>query len=226
MNEIVAATKKIEVFALESAHLEVKVEATFDECMRQLEMLYAGERSIQWWIGDLVNYIDAKWPERYEQALEVAPYTLDTLQTYAYVCRQFPKEHRNVNVPFSIYQVAAGLTTLEERKSMVEMASREALSVRKVRAAVSVQRSARQQESREADTAPQKSSSSPLYVTNPPWEQMAAIGQVGVVVKIRDTIYLHDRVENMLYKITVLSDLRAPGRSASRHAPESDQEEE
>lgn len=101
-------------FRLRPTGLEPVGEPTFEQWDGLGEFLRYLHTGTQFWIGDWMNYGEGAFAERYSQCIQKTGYELHTLQTYAWISRQVPKENRTPEVPFGHY--ANGIAALEPRE--------------------------------------------------------------------------------------------------------------
>ena len=87
--------------------------------------LVRAERSIRWWIGDAIRFGEAKYGERYTQALEATGLAYQTLANSVYVASKYAEpSSRKENCTFRQHEIVA---TLEpgEREEVLEKAYHE-----------------------------------------------------------------------------------------------------
>ncbi len=86
---------------------------TFDEWCLAMETLQAMERSVKWWLGDLILFGEAAYNEDASQAFPDAfsgsPYAESTLRAAAWVSAAFPRGTRVEGVSWSHHRVVADL---------------------------------------------------------------------------------------------------------------------
>jgi hypothetical protein len=73
------------------------------------DVLATVERARPWWWGDFILYGDAKFGERYAQAMDMSGLAYTTLAHYASVCRQIQICRRRQNLYFSHHAAVARL---------------------------------------------------------------------------------------------------------------------
>lgn len=89
-------------------------------------------RGTGWWIGDWVNYGNARFGERYVRAARITGYDVQTLMNMVYVASHFEPSRRRPNLSFSHHAELAALPT-DEQDYWLERAEAERLSVRCLR---------------------------------------------------------------------------------------------
>lgn len=131
-----------ELVELPRGHIERKATCliiseavSFEEWQAMGDWLQSAERSLMWWIGDWLRFGEARWGERYSQAIEVTGQSYQTLRDAAWVASAFELSERSDNLAWSHYRQAASLPR-ETRASVLDEAEREGWSVRDTRAAV------------------------------------------------------------------------------------------
>lgn len=72
--------------------------------------LGAISRGAAWWIGDWVNYGNAKFGEKYVRAAHVTGYDVKSLMNMASVAGKFPLSRRRENLSWSHHAEVAGLS--------------------------------------------------------------------------------------------------------------------
>src|SRR6476659_476686 len=74
------------------------------------------EGAAQFWLGDLLNYGEHAYGEKYSQMLETTGYALQTAKNVAYVARHVEPSRRRVRdgVPFSHHAEVAALPPAEQ----------------------------------------------------------------------------------------------------------------
>lgn len=86
---------------------------TFEEWCSAMETLQAMERSVKWWIGDLILFGEDKFNEDASQAFPDAfsgsPYAESTLRAAAWVSAAFPRGTRVDGVTWTHHRVVADL---------------------------------------------------------------------------------------------------------------------
>jgi hypothetical protein len=70
--------------------------------------------SSAWWLGDWLIYGQARFPDRYKQAVEETSLDYQTLRNYAWVARKFPVSRRRDTLSFQHHAAVASLPTAEQ----------------------------------------------------------------------------------------------------------------
>lgn len=73
------------------------------------ESIIATRESSKWWLGDWVNGGEARYHEKYAQALDNGVYDLGTWKNFAYVAGRFTPERRREELTWSHHQAVAAL---------------------------------------------------------------------------------------------------------------------
>jgi hypothetical protein len=89
-------------------------------------------RGAAWWIGDWVNYGNAKFGEKYSRAARVTGYDVQSLMNMAYVSSRFQVSRRREMLSWSHHAEVAALST-QEQERWLDLAERERLSVHGLR---------------------------------------------------------------------------------------------
>lgn len=118
-----------------SVGLVFKDTPTFEQWEQILHFQLGLRDRSNWWIGDALNYGEAKYGEKYAQAIEITGNELSTLTNNAYVCRAFEISRRRENLSFGHHAAAAGLPPQEADRILLQ-AERERWTRQDVRDAV------------------------------------------------------------------------------------------
>ncbi len=108
---------------------------TFEEWASVGDALRQMERSVMWWIGDWVRFGEAKWGEKYSQAIDATGYAYGTLANARWVSDAFDFSDRSEKLSWTHHSMAASLPATE-RAEVLSRAESEGWSVRDVRAEV------------------------------------------------------------------------------------------
>jgi len=123
-------------FRLTAVGLTVKGAPSFDEWEKCGAWLKRVEGSVQWWLGDWLNYGEAKYGEKYSQALEATDAEQGTLENYSYVAQNIQISRRREDVSFSVHSEVARLPTAREQDRWLKRAAEEQWSVALLRNAL------------------------------------------------------------------------------------------
>lgn len=124
-----------------ATEIRVTGDPSFEEWEAVGEWLTTVRESIHWWIADWVNWGEQRFGERAAQgisarvnaAANATGWKPETIQQYARVGRQIPKERRREDVSFSHHRDVAHLPA-EEQTAWLARAAREDLSTDRMRA--------------------------------------------------------------------------------------------
>jgi hypothetical protein len=89
-------------------------------------------RCSQWWLGDWINYGNAKFGERYARAVRLTGYDAQSLMNMVYVASRFEISRRRENLSWSHHATLAALDVVEQER-WLDRASAERLSVADLR---------------------------------------------------------------------------------------------
>ena len=120
---------------LEPTGLVLEREIEIDEWLRLTEQFLNIDGSLPWWIGDLLNYGEAAYGEKYAQAVDLTGRAPGTLAIWLYVARRYPHEQRLASVPWWAYQEIASLDSAE-RAQWIEAMDREGWTREQLRRAI------------------------------------------------------------------------------------------
>jgi hypothetical protein len=90
-------------------------------------------RGVAWWIGDWLLYGNARYGERYARASRATGYDPQSLMNMVYVASRFAVHRRHQALSWSHHAELAALP-LPEQERWLELAERERMSVRSLRA--------------------------------------------------------------------------------------------
>ncbi|MGD1057690.1 MAG: LmbU family transcriptional regulator [Solirubrobacteraceae bacterium] len=89
-------------------------------------------RCSQWWLGDWINYGNAKFGERYSRAMKLTGYDVQSLMNMVYVASRFEISRRRENLSWSHHATLAPLD-VPEQEYWLTRAIKEKLSVADLR---------------------------------------------------------------------------------------------
>lgn len=103
-------------FTLSSTGVSLPDDTQEDEYANLGHVLLQLQTSTQWLIGDWLNFgIDRQWGETYKAVAEHFGYEVETLWTYASVCRSVESLTRIKDLSFSHHRAVAKLSTEDQR---------------------------------------------------------------------------------------------------------------
>src|SRR5258708_18531414 len=82
---------------------------TFEEWQKCGTFLREAEKSVQFWIGDWLNFGENAWGKKYEEALEKTGLDYQTLRDYKWVARAVPLSLRKDKLSFYHHKEVANL---------------------------------------------------------------------------------------------------------------------
>lgn len=103
---------------------------SFDEWMGYGKTLSAMQDSIPWWVGDWINYGEAKYGETYSQGLSLWDFGYQTLTNMAYVSRRYPPDQRT-SLSWTHHRHAASMEP-KERGALLKKAKDEEWTTRQL----------------------------------------------------------------------------------------------
>jgi len=121
MNEITNINNKLSLgkFYFDKTGLTVTGDPTFEEWENCGKFLKQAEKSVQFWIGDWLNYGERKWGEMYSQAVEETDYTEGSLRNAKWVSSKVPLSLRNDKLEFNHHVVVAPLPPEKHKKGII-----------------------------------------------------------------------------------------------------------
>jgi hypothetical protein len=112
--------------------LTLPPDLSYDHWHRIGRQLQLADLALQWWIGDWLKFGEAKYGEKYTQALEETGRKKQTLMNYVYVARAIEVSRRRESVDFSTHAEVAGLDE-EDQERILGKAAKEGTTRRGVR---------------------------------------------------------------------------------------------
>jgi len=167
-------TNEIEVrkdgFAFGKNRLLIEGDPGFDNWAAFGETLKQVDGALHWWIGDWLNFGEARYGERYAQAIEDTGFAYATLRDDKWVSSRFGVSRRRDILSWSHHKEVAGLDETEQDK-LLDAAIKEKYSVRQLRQA-KIESTKRLPVS--------KAHYEVIYADPPSWENVAEICQIPV----------------------------------------------
>lgn len=77
-------------------------------------------KASSWWIGDILNQIEARYGDKVYQAATVLDLRPQTIMNIMYVCSHIPRSRRRPQVNFSIHAEVAALEPEEQKEWLVK----------------------------------------------------------------------------------------------------------
>ncbi len=117
VTDIVAQTNMNAVqtsFAFHRCGITPIGDPTFEEWLSCGEFINNADKSVHFWIGDWLNYGEAKWGQMYEQAIERTGLDYGTLRNDKYVASQVQLSRRRDNLSFGHHQEVASYGAHEQ----------------------------------------------------------------------------------------------------------------
>jgi len=105
---------------------------TFEQWEEVGKFIKKSGQSVQFWLGDWLNYGEQTWGEKYSQALDETDYALGTLQNVSWVAGHIPSSRRHENLSFSHHQNVAQLEP-EDQDKWLDKAEEEGWTVFEMR---------------------------------------------------------------------------------------------
>lgn len=93
---------------------------SFDEWADAFERLQRMSRCCNWWLGDALIYGEARFGEKYAQAIDLTGLEYQTIANIASVSRLVAPEHRRESLSWSHHQAVANLPAGEQDKWLQE----------------------------------------------------------------------------------------------------------
>ena len=122
--------------------LQLPEDLSFEEWSGIGSTLQSVEGSIQWWIGDWLNFGERRYGEMYTQAMDATERSYQALADAKWIAGEFEFSCRHENLSWTHHRESASLPH-EERADVLSIAENEGWSVRDVRAEVNRRKSAK-----------------------------------------------------------------------------------
>ncbi|MEY3897052.1 MAG: hypothetical protein RLZZ214_2573 [Verrucomicrobiota bacterium] len=132
-------------FAITPTGIEFHQDLSFAEWNALGQKLAPIGKSIDFILGDWINYGEVAYTEKYKQALATTGIPYQTLANYSYVARKVPFFCRQENLGFEHHAVVAKLKP-DEQERWLEMTNAHDLSVRRLRKSINFGRLATEDE--------------------------------------------------------------------------------
>lgn len=107
---------KSNALSLDSPHflytaegLFVEGSPTFEQCETELSKLKHINKALQFFIGDLLNYMEGQFGESYSQALDAFDYSIGSFANMKSVAKEFPADRRRESIPYTYYAAIQSL---------------------------------------------------------------------------------------------------------------------
>src|SRR5260221_2889841 len=105
---------------------------TFEECLSALKLIDKVESSKHWWIGDLLNHVEAKYGEKYEEAIKETGFDYQTLRNDRWVASSVELARRRDSLSFGHHAEVASYAP-QEQAILLEKAETQGLSIAQLR---------------------------------------------------------------------------------------------
>lgn len=125
-----------------SISLELPETMSFEEWSGIGASLQAVNRSVMWWIGDWLRYGERRWGEMYAQAVEETGRSYSNLSQAKHVAERFDSFRRRKELAWAHHAEVASLAP-EDADAVLDLAERDGLSTRDLRAEVNRLKNAR-----------------------------------------------------------------------------------
>lgn len=96
---------------------------TFTEWQECGVFIQEAEKSVQFWIGDWLNFGEKAWGKKYQEALEKTGLDYQTLRDYKWVASSVPLSLRNDKLSFHHHREVASLPPLQQTHLLSKAAS-------------------------------------------------------------------------------------------------------
>jgi len=107
-------------------------EPTFEEWLGCGEFLKNADKSVHFWVGDWLNYGEAKYGDKYEEAIKQTGFEYGTLANDKYIAAKIELSRRRESLSFGHHQEVAPYTP-QEQAILLERAEALGLSLRQFR---------------------------------------------------------------------------------------------
>lgn len=87
---------------------------SYNAAEKLLAYLGLMHRSISWWIGDALLYVESAMPDEFSQIIESLGLSIPAAKARMFVCQNVPVSRRKPNLGFSIHDKVARLSAKEQ----------------------------------------------------------------------------------------------------------------
>lgn len=115
-NEMTLLAELEQTGVLTQTSLTLPPDVSYERYEAVFSMIMQTRDSMCWLLGDLINYGEAAYGEKYAQAVEITGLAVQTLTNYANVCTRVPRSRRRPpsRLAFSIHAEVAYMTPSEQ----------------------------------------------------------------------------------------------------------------
>lgn len=117
---------------------DVSGKPTYDDWHVAIDQLQQIESGVQFWLGDMLNYGEHAYGEKYAQAVDETQ--ADAWRQYAYVAGNIQISRRRNNLSFSVHSEVARLPTAKDQDRWLVRAADEGLTISALRTAIRIER--------------------------------------------------------------------------------------
>jgi hypothetical protein len=94
---------------LTDTSMVISEETTFEESVSLYDFIDKIRERGRWWLGDLVSFMEGKFPDKYTQAIELTGLSYSRLTTVVSVCQRIAAARRRPEASFSMHELIAYL---------------------------------------------------------------------------------------------------------------------
>lgn len=94
---------------LTDTSMVIAQETTFEEACSLYDFTHTIRERGRWWLGDIVNFMEDHFPEKYTQAIDLTGLSYSRLTTICSVCRRIEPSRRRKEASFSWHEKVAYL---------------------------------------------------------------------------------------------------------------------
>lgn len=109
---------------------------TQDEWARAIAGFDIGRKAFQFYIGDGLNWGEAKWGEMYQDAMEATGMAYQTIANWKWVAKKVPVENRRIELEWEHHKLVAS-RSVEEQREWLDLAEISGWTVNELRVAIS-----------------------------------------------------------------------------------------
>lgn len=108
---------------------------TLEQGEKHLHDLAGVVKSSPWWVGDLLNYLEVKFGDKYTQAVDMGEWEYSTLKNFCWVCKGIPPDRRHPELTFYQHLEVMRLQEVDQDRVLAN-AVKNLSSIREIRAEV------------------------------------------------------------------------------------------
>ena len=119
---------------LQDTQMLFKRDISLEEGEKQMHGLARMVKCAPWWAGDLLNYLEHQYGEKYTQAVDSTEWDYSTMKNFCWVCKGITPDRRRKELTFYMHLEVMRLEP-KQQDELLEEAVVNGWSIREIRAA-------------------------------------------------------------------------------------------